>query len=141
MKECFEKCHAASRRTPGRIGLMKNEKGFSLIETVICIALLGIIAAGFLSALGTASKALFIADERETAKNLAESQMEYVKSLPYSATYTADNLTQDYVDAGYSVPPISVDSITSRDNHIQKIGVIIKHHDKEVIRLEEYKVQ
>lgn len=120
---------------------MKDEKGFSLIETVISIALLGIIAVAFLTALAGAYKALIIADERETAKNLAESQMEYIKSLPYSANYTAHNLTQDYVDAGYSVSPISLDSITSRDNHIQKIGVIIKHHDKEVIRLEEYKVQ
>ena len=82
--KCFEKCHAGGRRIPRGMGLMKNEKGFALIETVIAIALLGVIAAASLGALGTASRALFITDERQTAKSLAESQIEYVKNQSYS---------------------------------------------------------
>ena len=62
---------------------MKDQKGFSLIEVVIAVALLGIIAAGFLSALATASKVLLIADERSTAESLARSQAEYVKNQDY----------------------------------------------------------
>lgn len=72
---------------------LKDEKGFSLIEVVIAIGLLGIIAAGFLGALGTASKVLFTADERETAKNLAESQMEYVKKQGYSTDQWSYQIT------------------------------------------------
>ena len=62
---------------------MKNEKGFSLIEVMIAIALLGIIGVAFLGALATASNAIFIADERATAESLARSQMEYVKNQVY----------------------------------------------------------
>ncbi len=60
-----------------------NEAGIGIIETLIALALLGIIAVGFLSGLGTASKAIIIADERTTAESLARSQMEYAKNLTY----------------------------------------------------------
>ena len=63
---------------------MKNEKGFSLIEVIIAIALTGIIAIAVCYALATASKVLFIADERATAESLARQQMEYIKGQPYS---------------------------------------------------------
>jgi prepilin-type N-terminal cleavage/methylation domain-containing protein len=62
---------------------MEREKGFSLLEVIIAIALIGIVAVAFLGALATGSKAIFIADERATAESLARSQMEYVKNCDY----------------------------------------------------------
>lgn len=72
---------------------MRNEKGFTLIEVIIAMALLGIIAIVFLGALATASKAIIIADERATAESLARSQMEYVKSQDYSIAPWAYTVT------------------------------------------------
>lgn len=115
--------------------MKKNEKGFGLIEVVIALLLLGIIGVALLSGLATASKALVIADERATAESLARSQMEYVKNQPYAASYSAP-IPQDYVDAGYSVPPIDVDVIKGG---LQKITITIEHQGKQVITLEGYK--
>jgi len=75
---------------------MRNEKGISLIEVIIALALLGIVGLAFLGALSTASKAVFIVDERATAESLARTEMEYVKSQPYSDV--------DYIPWSYDLP-------------------------------------
>jgi prepilin-type N-terminal cleavage/methylation domain-containing protein len=117
--------------------MMKGEKGFSFVEVVISVAVLGIIAVGFIGGLGTASKGLLTTDERETANNLAEAQMEYVKNLPYSVSYsksTAILNEYDYYD---------VDIVTTalEDGNIQKVVVTVSHQTKpEVIILQDYKV-
>ena len=64
--------------------LIKNQKGQTLIEMLIAVAILGVVAVAFLTALTTASGALIIADEHTTAESLARSQLEYVKSQPFS---------------------------------------------------------
>jgi prepilin-type N-terminal cleavage/methylation domain-containing protein len=140
---------------------MKSEKGFSLIEVIIAIALLGVISAAFFGALFTVSKATFTSDELATAESLARSQLEYVKNAPYQdggfsyeippdppmtqpppwdTTYT----TLDSIYPGYSVG-VNGTSLNSPDDGIQMITVIIYHNkdvDPEpVVTLEGYKIQ
>lgn len=114
---------------------MKSEKGFFLIQAVIGLGLLGIIAVSFLSALDTGSKAAFMADERATAKNLAESQMENVKNQYYAVSYAPAPIPHEYTS--YSV---TIDAQPLRDGNIQKIRVTIWHHNEAVITLEGYKL-
>ena len=117
---------------------MKSEKGFSLIEVVIAIALVGIIAIAFLGGLANASKTLFIADERATANNLAESQMESVKNRPYAISYDPAPIPSEYSGTGYSAE-IDVESL--EDGNIQKITVTIEHYGSEAAILGGYKVK
>jgi len=101
--------------------------------------LLAIIGTAVLSALSTTSKAVRITDERDTATNLAASQMEYIKNQPWATQYTPALVPSEYV--GYSVKvPISVQSIIQRDNNIQKITITIVHQNREIYTLEGYKV-
>ena len=146
--------------------MIKDERGVGLIEVLVALAILGIVAAAFLSGLATASKAIFIADERTTAESLARSQMEHIKNQIYSTI----NVDWDYTvsDSGRSSadppdwwdtgspgnPPFlasnyagySVEAIADEDDAnvgIQKITVTVIHNtnnDKEVITLEDYKV-
>jgi prepilin-type N-terminal cleavage/methylation domain-containing protein len=134
---------------------MEREKGFSLIEVMLAIALLGIIAVAFLGALATGSKAIIIADERATAESLARSQMEYVKNQPYilgATEYDIDpNLT---LPDGYAVEIMAepIDPVTgealvnpSDDKGIQKITITVEHLGRPIITsgnytLEDYKV-
>lgn len=64
--------------------MIKSERGFTLIEVIIGIALLGVIGAAFLMGLATVSKALLITDMRGTAETLAIKQMECIRNQPYS---------------------------------------------------------
>ena len=75
-------------RRPFRIAkkssiLLGNETGLTLIETLVAVAILGMVAVAFLSGLGTASEATYIADERAIADSLVRSELEYIKSHQY----------------------------------------------------------
>lgn len=63
---------------------LRKQRGFTLVEVIIALALLGVIAIAYLGGLATASSAILISDERTTAESLARSQMEYVKNQDYS---------------------------------------------------------
>ena len=121
---------------------MNSEKGFAFIETVIALALLGIIAAAFLSGLATSSKATVIANDQVTAVSLAQTQIEWVKKAEYiydATGYSAAPIPsgQDYT--GYSVQ-IDSEPLNSPDDGIQKITVTVKHWDKDALQLDVYKV-
>ena len=119
-----------------------GESGTTFIETVVALALLGIIAVAFLSGLATTSKASIIADEQAAAESLAQSQMEWAKEADYTENATGYSPAdipngEDYI--GYSAI-ITAEPLDSPDDGIQKITVTVKHYDKEVLQLEGYKV-
>ena len=90
-----------------RKALRGHSRGFTLIEVVIAIALMGLIGAAVLSALSTASLALIIADQRATAESIARSQMEYVKDnikTPYDGNLTAPH--PQYLSKAPSILPL-----------------------------------
>ena len=94
-----------------------NSRGFSLVEIVIAIALLGVIAVAILGSLSYASTVLIIADSRATAESLAKSQMEYVKSQGYNSTQpggiaTYPKIPDEDIPVGYIICSVNRDGQT-----------------------------
>jgi prepilin-type N-terminal cleavage/methylation domain-containing protein len=118
--------------------MLRKENGFSLVETVISIALMGILAAAYLGSLSTCLRVLIDTDRQQTALTLAEHQLEYVKSLAYALTYASDNIPAEY--NGYSVT-VSTAEVVSRDINLQKIMIIVSFHDKPVILTDDVTLQ
>ena len=113
-----------------------SEKGFSLIEVLVSVSLVGVIAVTFINTLGSSSSATMAVDNRETAKNLAETQMEYVKSQAYNVIYSpAPNPDE------YNMYSVIIDAEPLQDVFIQKVTVTVNHQGKFVTRLEAYKVE
>jgi len=140
-----------------RKAFQSRARGFSMIEVVIAIALIGVIAVAILSALSTASIALIIADERATAESLARSQLEYVKDQEYNdelvegeVIYT--KIPDIDIPEGYDIWSVNregkivgdvigipwasnVSTNTSKpanvDEGIQKIALVVTHKNKE----------
>ena len=114
---------------------IKSEKGFSLIETLVALALLGIIGVSFFNGLATTSTARATADERVSSKILAEILMESVKKQSYNLSANYTYAVPDEF-AGYSAE-LTVENI--RNDYLQKLTFTIYQKDDETFTLESYK--
>jgi prepilin-type N-terminal cleavage/methylation domain-containing protein len=136
-----------------RKAFQSRARGFTMIEVVIAIAIIGIIGVAVMSALATASIALIIADERATAESLARSQMEFVKDQGYNATQPGGEVIYTKIPdidipEGYAIWSVNRDGEVvgdvigipwagnaskpaNEDGGIQKIALVITHKDRE----------
>jgi len=129
--------------------LVSGEGGVTLLETILALAIVGIVTVGFFSGMSISSKSTFIADQRNTGQSLAQSQVEYVQQSAYIDH--SDVGYQDYesigAPGGYSVDisATPVDPGTGQalpagqDFGLQKITVTVSHGTEPVITIETYK--
>jgi type II secretory pathway pseudopilin PulG len=106
-----------------------------MVEVIVALALLGIIGVTFLSALATSTNSRSISNEHTAARIMAASQMDTILNEPYSVAYAPIPIPPEY--NGYTTA-INVQNLL--DGNLQKITVTVNHHDKEVTKLESYKV-
>ena len=128
-----------------------SSRGFTMIEVVIAIALIGLIGVAVLSALSTASIALIIADERATAESLARSQMEYVRNENTSYDDVLESGHPQYsLDPDIDIPDgydIDIEAVRldpeddgyDDDDGIQKITVTVSRDGEVKVTLENFK--
>lgn len=128
-----------------------DESGMSLLEVLIAIAILGLVAIAFLTALGTGFLGVTLADERTVAESLARSQLEAIRNAEYEYYY--DPRRPYYKDVKIDAPPgyeiiititpvphgIELPGFTPFDMGLQKITVEVKHKKRLVLRVETYK--
>ncbi len=114
-----------------------KENGVTLIETLVALALLGIVAVAFLSGLATSLKSSFISNEQALAESLIRTEAEYVKTYPYqyyATEYPVDpGLT---IPASWTIPPPVVEPVHATDDGIQKVTVAVEHNGEEIFTLE-----
>jgi len=82
-----------------RFRLPEGQRGISLIETVVAIGILAAIGVVFLSALFSTSRGTGLHEQRVTALNLAQSQLELIRQAAY------DNVTPYYDNVTLATPP------------------------------------
>ncbi len=126
------------QRLGGKSSALPGEKGASLVESLMAVAIMTIAVTAFLAAFSTGSLAVRRADKGVTAENLARSQLEYTKSQAYVvAPASYDTITP--VPAGYSISSDAT-SVAGRDANIQKITVTATRDGKVLLVLEDFKL-
>jgi type II secretory pathway pseudopilin PulG len=132
-----------------------GESGISLIETLVALAITGIVAVSFLSGLATSSTAVMVSQKRVTAEALAKSQIEYIKAQDYIPTadynpidpinsYEQYDIAADLVAAGYTIdinPPTIINSAPNGYGfEVQSITIMISRNGEELLTVSDYKV-
>jgi prepilin-type N-terminal cleavage/methylation domain-containing protein len=141
--------------------LTGSQLGMTLIEVLVALGILAAVAVVFLVGMSTSSKAVMVSQESVATDSLAKSELEYVKSVPYTELPSdplfdplweyqlPDNPpTWDLgrtLPAGYSGYSVEVSGysvgVAYPPEEIQKIKVIVKHNGDEVLTLVGYKVK
>jgi prepilin-type N-terminal cleavage/methylation domain-containing protein len=133
---------------------VNSEKGFTLIETIISLALVGLTAVAFLGGLSTSLKATVVHDERAVVESLAKSQLEnieaqdYISALDYNCydpdkRYNTINIPADLVEQGYTVqinPPTTIIDSTDGYWELQSLSVEIQRYGEDILTISNYKL-
>ena len=131
------------------IQISSGKTGFTLLEVLVAVGILGFIGAGLAMALDTNYRATRTLDEKVTAVNLATAHIEAMRSLPYALTYpnASENIT---IPPQYSVvinTECSSDSetyvpCTGSDNEtFQLIEVCVSREGGPVLRMCTYRTK
>ena len=116
----------------------RSQRGIGLVETLIAVAVLGTAVTTFIVALSTGMLGIGTQDEGRVSQGLAQSQMEYVKSLDFVTG--ASSYPSIDTPSGYEIQ-VNVASLPEpADTDIQLITVEILRDGQNVLTLDGYKV-
>lgn len=120
-----------------RRAAFSSEAGVGLVESLIAVAIVGIAITALVATLSTGSIAVRKTDERVTAENLAQAQLEYTKAQAYR-TAPASYDTMAPLPDGYSISA-QASSISDRDADIQKVTVTVSYNGETMLTMEDFK--
>ncbi len=137
---------------------LQNQKGFSLAEVAISLAIFGIVGASVLTGLNASSKTIASTEEITIAESLSRTIVEYVKRSPYDATNDPVAYDSDAEDYGallsldgnpyygdYTVD-VNIERLdpeadgTGDDDGMQKITAEVYYQSRLVLTTEAYKI-
>ena len=96
----------------------RNEQsGFTLVELVVALALIAIVAVGFIASVSIGMRTVAVARQRQVASELASARLEHMRNVPFSqvalssaATQSPDVTNPDYwVSSGGSTYDVNGD--------------------------------
>ena len=103
-----------------------NQKGFTLIETLIAVAITAIIVTGIVAGILTVTKVNVNLHKQQIAKDIAASAMDYIMSRPYANTYNLPATPANYT---------SIMNVTQIDTTEQKLVIGVSFNNNVVYTL------
>jgi prepilin-type N-terminal cleavage/methylation domain-containing protein len=103
-----------------------NQKGFTLIETLIAVTITAIIVTGIVTGILTVTKVNVNLHKQQIAKDIAASAMDYIMSRPYANTYNLPATPANYT---------SIMNVTQIDTTEQKLVIGVSFNNNVVYTL------
>ncbi|MCI0779470.1 MAG: hypothetical protein J4N32_05610 [Chloroflexi bacterium] len=89
--------------------MVSDQRGISLLENLIAVALVALIVSAYLTLLNTGFKSADLGDAKVTAQNLVRVELEYIRAQGYFEPPTSPYRIPPGDDPGaYAVPPPGV---------------------------------
>lgn len=136
----------------------KNQDGASLVEVLVAVAIVGLTAVIFLTALANSVDTSVLTEEKSTALSIAEAQLEYTQNQPYDDIndppvypLLSDDPDWQKQYPGYSITGDEIiDPIAQRadprgdgylnDDGLQIVTIVVRNSEGDVkARLQAYK--
>lgn len=119
------------------IARLRSERGVTLVENLVALAILGSALLVFLGGMSTGLISTAQSDRLSTAHELARSQMEFTKADAYSvAPHTYATVTPP---SGYGVTAVA-SAVSGGDANVELVTVEVTKDSVVVYSLEGYKV-
>ncbi len=137
------------QRLKGKLKIVREQLGFTLIEVLVAVSILAVIGTGLLSAMEANSRATRTVDEQVMAANLATDYLETIRGSPYAEIYpnAGENITVPFQYSVVIETECSIDSVTfgactgSANETLQKITVLISREEKPILSLCTYRAK
>ncbi len=89
-----------------------QERGLTMVETIMGLAVLGLVGAEFMTALSSSFHFTEINDEKVIAENLIRSELEYLRGQTYCEPGSTPYVIPTDGDCGtYAVPPAGITTL------------------------------
>jgi prepilin-type N-terminal cleavage/methylation domain-containing protein len=113
-------------RKLSKSAIILNQKGFTLIETLIAVTITAIIVTGIVMGILTVTKVNVNLHKQQIAKDIAASAMDYIMSRPYANTYNLPATPANYT---------SIMNVTQIDTTEQKLVIGVSFNNNVVYTL------
>jgi len=136
-------------KPPPRLeSIWNHEGGFTLVEELVTVAVIGLGLAILVSMITTGAVGVRKVDDLVRAETLARSQSELIKAAPYQSDPTASPYPSVTPVSGYSVDVTleywnqNTDAFTSvvRDDGLQKAIITVSADGEALLQITTYKV-
>jgi type II secretory pathway pseudopilin PulG len=116
--------------------ILRSQRGISLVETLVAVAILGTAVVAFVAALSTGVISTNVHGQEVTAQRLAQNQVESIKNQVFntSGTYTIVSLP-----SGYTIT-LAKSAVPGANTDIQKITVTVLLNGVSAFTVAAYKV-